>query len=115
MKTQTEQPKPKKCVACEGSVSKLSPDQVREQLDTLQHWRLIAQGQRIRRDWKMKNFRSGMDFLNRVAELAEAQGHHPDLHLEGYREVSIVIWTHAVGGLTEHDFALAAKIDQLSG
>ena len=48
-----------------------------------------------------------------VAEVAEADGHHPDLHLEGYRNVSIELWTHAIGGLSENDFILAAKIDQL--
>ena len=54
-----------------------------------------------------------MKFFNAVAEIAEADGHHPDLHIVGYRNVSIEIWTHAIGGLSENDFILAAKIDQL--
>ena len=57
---------------------------------------------------------AAIDFFNRVAELAEAENHHPDLHLEGYRHVAIEIWTHAIGGLSENDFILAAKIDQLA-
>jgi len=54
-----------------------------------------------------------MEFFNQVAEVAEADGHHPDLHIEGYRNASIALWTHAIGGLSENDFILAAKIDQI--
>ena len=72
-----------------------------------------ADGKRIRKDWTVKNFMAAMDFLNLVAEVAEGDGHHPDLHLEGYRNVWIELWTHAIGGLSENDFILAAKIDQL--
>ncbi|MGI6416213.1 MAG: 4a-hydroxytetrahydrobiopterin dehydratase [Thermoguttaceae bacterium] len=88
-------------------------DQAREQLGILAGWRLTDDGQRIRKDWETKDFRAGMDFLNRVAALAEQEGHHPDMHLEGYRHVWIAIWTHAIGGLSENDFILAAKIDRL--
>ena len=56
---------------------------------------------------------AGIKFFNAVAELAEDEGHHPDLHLEGYRNVWIELWTHAIGGLSENDFILAAKIDEL--
>jgi 4a-hydroxytetrahydrobiopterin dehydratase len=56
---------------------------------------------------------AGVQFLNKVATLAEEEGHHPDLHLEGYRQVAIEIWTHAIGGLSENDFILAAKINQI--
>ncbi|OHB79306.1 MAG: pterin-4-alpha-carbinolamine dehydratase [Planctomycetes bacterium RBG_16_64_12] len=108
-----EQLRSKKCTACEGGVEKLSAAQVQGQLGALSGWRLTGDEERIRKDWEVKSFRAGMEFLNRVAELAEQEGHHPDLHLEGYRHVSIVLWTHAVGGLTENDFILAAKIDQL--
>jgi len=56
---------------------------------------------------------AGIDFFNKVAALAEEEGHHPDLHLEGYRKATIALWTHAVNGLTENDFILAAKINQV--
>ena len=69
--------------------------------------------QRILKNWTVKNFMAGMAFFNEVAKLAEDEGHHPDLHIEGYRNVSIEIWTHAIGGLSENDFILAAKIDAL--
>ncbi len=114
MQTQsTEQLTAKKCVPCEGGVASYSPDEAREQLKTLSGWRLTNGDKRIRKDWVVKNFMAGLDFFNRVAELAEQEGHHPDLHLEGYRNLSIEIWTHAIGGLSENDFILAAKIDQL--
>jgi 4a-hydroxytetrahydrobiopterin dehydratase len=108
-----EQLASKKCRPCEGGVDRLTVDQAREQLGLLAGWRLTDDGQRIRKDWETKDFRAGMDFLNRVAALAEQEGHHPDMHLEGYRHLWIAIWTHAIGGLSENDFILAAKIDRL--
>ncbi len=114
MDTQTaERLTSKKCVPCEGGVEKCEPQQVKAQLEMLPDWRLTHDGLRIRKDWHLKNFLAGIDFFAKVAELAEREGHHPDLHLEGYRNVWIEIWTHAIGGLSENDFILAAKIDRL--
>jgi 4a-hydroxytetrahydrobiopterin dehydratase len=103
----------KRCLACEGDVKKLSAKQIQQQLKALDGWKISRDGLRIRKQWEMKNFMAGMDFFNRIAQLAENQGHHPDLHLEGYRHVLLEIWTHAIGGLTENDFILAAKIDRI--
>jgi 4a-hydroxytetrahydrobiopterin dehydratase len=103
----------KKCKPCEGGVDPCSVDEARDQLKDLDGWHLTHDGQRIRKEWKVKNFVAGLDFFNRVAAVAETDGHHPDLHLEGYRNVAIELWTHAIGGLSENDFILAAKIDQL--
>ena len=103
----------KKCVPCEGGVPKLSAAGAKAQLKRLTGWRLTHDGERIRKDWVVKNFMAGIDFFHKVADLAEDEGHHPDLHLEGYRNVAIEIWTHAIGGLSENDFILAAKIDRL--
>jgi 4a-hydroxytetrahydrobiopterin dehydratase len=61
----------------------------------------------------MKDFMTAIAFFGRVAAIAESEGHHPDLHLQEYRNVWIELWTHAIGGLSENDFILAAKIDQL--
>lgn len=114
MQTQTpEQLRAKKCVPCEGGVPRYTLSEAEEQLKRLSGWRITHDGQRIRKDWTVKNFMAGMRFFNRVAELAESDNHHPDLHLEGYRKVWIEIWTHAIGGLSENDFILAAKIDEL--
>jgi 4a-hydroxytetrahydrobiopterin dehydratase len=109
----TEQLTQRKCVPCEGGVPKYTLDEARSQLANLAGWRLTHDGQRIRKDWVVKNFMAGIDFFNRVAQLAEEEGHHPDLHLEGYRNAWIELYTHAIGGLSENDFILAAKIDKL--
>ena len=103
----------KKCVPCEGGVPKLPRYGGARQLENLDGWQLTHDGNRIRKQWVVKDFMAGLDFFNRVGQLAEAEGHHPDLHLEGYRNVTIELWTHAIGGLSENDFILAAKIDRL--
>jgi 4a-hydroxytetrahydrobiopterin dehydratase len=103
----------KHCQPCEGGVPALSAGQVSEYLPAVPDWRLGADGNRIRREWRVKDFVTGLDFFRRVGELAESEGHHPDLHLTGYRNVALELYTHAVGGLTENDFILAAKIDRL--
>ena len=109
----TEQLVAKKCEPCEGGVAAYTAEQATEQLRNLDGWKLTDDNQRIRKHWTVKNFVKGLDFLNAVGKVAEAEQHHPDLHLEGYKNVAIEIWTHAIGGLSENDFILAAKIDQL--
>ncbi|KAF3785622.1 putative pterin-4-alpha-carbinolamine dehydratase [Nymphaea thermarum] len=68
---------------------------------------------KLHKSWTVKTFIKGLEFFQMVANVAEAEGHHPDLHLVGWNNVKIDIWTHSVGGLTENDFILAAKIDAL--
>lgn len=104
----------KKCLPCEGGVAAYTPADAERQLVQLHGWRLTHDGKRIRKDWKMKNFVAAIEFFNSVARVAEADQHHPDLHLEEYRKVWIELWTHAIGGLSENDFILAAKIDGIS-
>ncbi len=114
MQTQiTEQLVKKKCLPYEGGVEPCSLADAESQLEKLPLWRLTHDGQRIRKDWTVKHFMAGMEFFNQVAKIAEDDGRHPDLHLEGYRNLAIELWTHAIGGLSENDFILAAKIDQL--
>jgi 4a-hydroxytetrahydrobiopterin dehydratase len=103
----------KKCVPCEGGVPKLTENEVDELLTNLTGWTKVEGGQRIRREWKVKNFMAAIDFFNQVAALAESEGHHPDLHIVGYRNLTVEIWTHAIGGLSENDFILAAKVDAI--
>ena len=103
----------KKCQACEEGIAPVPPSEAKQQLEKLPGWYLTHDGLRICKDWTVKNFMAGIDFFNRCAEVAEADGHHPDLHLAGYRNLSVELWTHAIGGLSENDFILAAKIDQL--
>lgn len=103
----------KRCVPCEGGVPPLSRAGAEALAANLEGWTLDPNAERISRSWTMKNFMAGIDFFNKIAALAEEEGHHPDLHLEGYRNLKVVLWTHAVGGLTENDFIVAAKINQL--
>lgn len=103
----------KKCLPCEGGVEKMTPAEAEAQLKELNGWEICHNGERIRKRWVVRNFMAGLNFFNEVAEVAETEGHHPDLHIWGYRNLEIEIWTHAIGGLSINDFILAAKIDQL--
>ena len=100
------------CTACHGGSPALTAEQVREHLRAVPDWKLTGDG-RLRREWRVKDFPVALDFFNRVGRIAEEEDHHPDLHLTGYRNVAVELSTHAVNGLTENDFILAAKIDQL--
>jgi 4a-hydroxytetrahydrobiopterin dehydratase len=103
----------KKCTPCEGGTPPLTKDQVTEHLAALSEWKLTDDGKMIRRKYKFKDFVSAMAFLQKVGELAEAEGHHPDLHLTGYKNATVELTTHAIGGLSANDFIVAAKIDRL--
>ncbi len=94
--------------ALRGGVPKLIIDEIEQQLRLVDGWDLCKDTDRIRRTWTVKNFVAGMSFFEKVTELAESEGHHPDFHLHGYRNVEIEIWTHAIGGLSLNDFILAA-------
>jgi 4a-hydroxytetrahydrobiopterin dehydratase len=99
------------CKPCEGGVEKMSPDEARRQIEALPDWELDEEAKSIHKKWSRKDFRDAMAFLNRIADVAEADQHHPDIHLVGYKTVRIALMTHAIGGLSENDFILAAKID----
>jgi 4a-hydroxytetrahydrobiopterin dehydratase len=94
-------------------VPKVSQRDAESLLRSLPGWTLTDGGQKIACKWTVKNFLAGIDFLNKVAQLAEKEGHHPDVHLTGYRNVKIELTTHAIGGLSENDFILAAKIGEI--
>lgn len=103
----------KKCVPCEGGAQPMWPQEAKRQLARLDGWSLGSAGARIRKKWVCKDFAAAMKFLNDIAKVAEKEDHHPDVHLTGYRNVEVELSTHAVGGLSENDFILAAKIDKL--
>lgn len=103
----------KKCVPCEGGVAPLTASEAAEFCRQLDGWSVTSDGKRIRKEWLVRHFDAAMAFFHRIALLSNAEGHHPDLHLVGFRNVSVEIWTHAIGGLSENDFILAAKIDEL--
>jgi 4a-hydroxytetrahydrobiopterin dehydratase len=101
----------KTCVPCEGGVPPLTEREAREYLDQVSGWELV-EGRRIRRRFDFPDFLQALAAANRIGALAEEQGHHPDFHL-GWGRLEVEIWTHAVDGLTENDFILAAKIDDI--
>ncbi|MEO2088630.1 MAG: 4a-hydroxytetrahydrobiopterin dehydratase [Gemmataceae bacterium] len=103
----------KKCTPCEGGTPTLTRDEVTARLPAVPEWKLADDGKLIRRKYKFPDFVTAMAFLQRVGELAEAEGHHPDLHLTGYKHAAVELTTHAIGGLSENDFIVAAKIDRL--
>ncbi|XP_022142040.1 uncharacterized protein LOC111012265 [Momordica charantia] len=106
----------KKCVPCNSNdLRPMTEDAAKHLIQELAEWHLINEDGKLKlnRSLKVKSFLKGMELFKLIAEVAEAEGHHPDLHLVGWNNVTIEIWTHAVGGLTENDFILASKIDKL--
>jgi 4a-hydroxytetrahydrobiopterin dehydratase len=97
----------RKCAPCASGTPKLAPARVEELRRDAPGWRI--EDEKLRRTFEFKNFLAAMTFVNRVADLAEAEGHHPDFCVH-YNRVDFTIWTHSVGGLSENDFILAAKI-----
>lgn len=102
--------KNRRCVPCEGGVGVLKGEGLEPFARLLSsHWR-IEKEHHLVAEFLFPDFRQALDFTNRVGELAEDEGHHPDIHL-AWGRVEIVVWTHAIDGLSENDFILAAKID----
>ena len=102
----------KKCREVPAGTLPLDAVKVRAYLDQLKSWEL-TDDRTISRKLVTKDFLAAVSFINRIAELAEGEDHHPDLHLIGYRNLVITLSTHSIGGLSENDFILAAKIDRL--
>jgi 4a-hydroxytetrahydrobiopterin dehydratase len=101
----------KTCVPCRGDVPPLRGKELEELERQLPDWEVV-EGHHLRREFRFRNFREALDFVNRVGELAEEQGHHPDVEF-GWGRAAITIFTHKIDGLTESDFVLAAKVDRL--
>lgn len=101
----------KTCVPCRGGVPPLKGEELEGLGQQLPGWEVIG-GHHLRREFRFQNFREALEFVNRVSALAEEQGHHPDVSF-GWGRAEITIFTHAIDGLTESDFVLAAKIDRL--
>lgn len=104
----------KHCVPCEGGTPPFIKDEALAYMKQVVGWELLEEKRmRIKREFVFKNFKQAMEFVNKVAALAEEEGHHPDINLHNYRRVDITLYTHAIGGLSENDFILAAKINEI--
>lgn len=102
----------KKCVACEGGVPKLTRMDAEAFLMHTPRWSLNEDATEISREFRFKDFKEAMAFANAIGEIAEEEGHHPDLRVS-WGKVGIHLTTHAIGGLSENDFIVAAKVDLL--
>ena len=103
----------KKCVPCEGGVPVFDQPKAQSYLKGLSGWQLSEDAKSIRVQYVMKNFLTAVALIQHIAEVAEGDDHHPDIHLTGYRKLAVELSTHAIGGLSENDFIVAAKIDKL--
>jgi len=102
----------KKCVPCEGGVQPLKDNKLNDYIEQIDNWQVIDEHHIIKK-FKFPNFKSALNFVNKVGDLAEQENHHPDLLL-GWGKVEITLFTHAINGLSENDFILAKKIDLIN-
>jgi 4a-hydroxytetrahydrobiopterin dehydratase len=102
----------KECVPCKGGIPPLKGAELRNLLAAVNNgWQLVRE-HHLEKEYKFEDFRQALDFTNRVGEMAEQQGHHPDIYL-AWGKVKVSIWTHKIDGLVESDFIFAAKTNQL--
>jgi 4a-hydroxytetrahydrobiopterin dehydratase len=103
----------KQCVPCKGGVPPLRGKELEKLKADLPQW-TVTNEHHLHREFRFPDFKQALEFVNRVGEIAESQGHHPDILLK-WGKVEITLWTHKIDGLTESDFIMAAKIERLSG
>jgi 4a-hydroxytetrahydrobiopterin dehydratase len=104
----------KECVPCKGGVPPLKGTELKKLSAELDGgWKVVSE-HHLEKEYRFDNFRQALDFTNKVGELAEQQGHHPDIYL-AWGKVRLMIWTHKIDGLTESDFVFAAKANRLGG
>lgn len=103
----------KKCVPCEGIGRAYSYAEIQSQLSQIPGWIIGQDGKSIERAFALKNFVACVNFINKIKDIAEDEMHHPDLHLTGFKNLRVVLYTHALGGVTENDLIVAAKINQV--
>src|SRR3989344_3267395 len=102
----------KRCVLCEGGTPPLTDEKVKQLLPQIPGWE-TEEGKLVRR-FKFQNFKEAIVFVNKVADLAEAENHHPNISIFGYRNVKLTFYTHAINGLSENDFIMSAKVNKIA-
>ncbi|MCX7997084.1 MAG: 4a-hydroxytetrahydrobiopterin dehydratase [Patescibacteria group bacterium] len=104
----------KHCIPCEGGVPPLTEDRIAELLSELSGW-TVRDGKILGKHFEFRNFKEVIQVVNQIADIADAEGHHPDLYIHSWKHLDVKLSTHAIGGLSENDFILAAKIDAVVG
>ena len=102
----------KTCTPCQGGISPLTLSQAEASLPQAPDWQLLNSGTRLERRFTFKTFAAALAYINRLGDLAEAEGHHPDITF-GWGYASVLFYTHKINGLHENDFIMAAKVNQL--
>ncbi len=104
----------KKCVPCKGNIPPFNMKEIHKYLKKINGWEVKNKNNSyfLEKNYKFKNFKISQLFVNKVGKIAEAEGHHPDIHF-GWGYAQVIIFTHAIKGLAESDFILASKIDQI--
>jgi 4a-hydroxytetrahydrobiopterin dehydratase len=102
----------RKCVPCQGGVEPLKGDELKSYMEQLVNGWDVVEEHHLEREYKFKNFRKALAFTNKVGELAESEGHHPDIYL-GWGRVKLTVWTHKIDGLHENDFIFATKVEKI--
>ena len=108
----TENLQNKKCVPCESGTKPLTSPEIQNYLKELKGW-VVIEDKRIKKTLHFIDFKHALGFVNEVGDLAEFEGHHPDLNIHNWNNVTVTLSTHALQGLSENDFIMAAKIDQI--
>ncbi|MFB6181467.1 MAG: 4a-hydroxytetrahydrobiopterin dehydratase [Candidatus Magasanikbacteria bacterium] len=103
----------KSCTPCEEGGEPMEEEEIQDFIDEVNPDWHLRKDKKIFREFDFTDFEEALEFVNEVGDLAEEEGHHPDIHIRNYNEVVVELWTHAVGGLTENDFIMAKKIDQI--
>ena len=102
----------RKCVPCEGGVPPLTETEILKDIKVINRGWIVNGDKKIVREFNFVNFKHTMEFVNKVAAIADEEGHHPVMNIT-YGSAAIELWTHAIDGLSENDFILAAKIDRV--
>jgi len=101
-----------KCVPCEGGETPFDKQEIEKYLSMVKSWNAVDD-KKIKKEFKFKDFKEALLFVNKVGAIAEEENHHPNIYLYGWNKVRINLTTHAIGGLSMNDFVLAAKIDSI--
>lgn len=103
-----------KCVPCEGGVEPINKIDAELMIsENIPDWKLCDEGKSISKDFKFKDFKEALEFVNKVGNIAESEQHHPDINIYDYKKVKVVLSTHSIGGLSKNDFIVAVKINAI--